>query len=357
MTGATSAVGLALGSVNGAFNLDVALSALETSGNGRILSTPRVTTQNNVAAEMKQGIQIPIQTVSNNTVTVTFKDAALVLQVTPQITSANTVIMLVSLENASPDFSRAVNGIPPINTQRARTQVLVSDGQTTVIGGIYVSTAAVGHRPHAGPRVASDPQMALQAGLGERAEHRTADLHHAEDYQVMTPKGRTPMRHRTRLAALAALVLTTISCGDVVRQGRAPVYLVINSLAGASGGVGGATTFSGTLFSDVQTLVTSPAPCSPTAPCATVFADSGQAIDLDGPEGQPPSRRRRTIRSPSRGTTCEYTRADGRNTPGVDVPYSFDGAVTATVSAGATATITLRNRAARRQGTRRRSCS
>ena len=136
---ATSAVGLALGSVNGAFNLDVALSALETSGNGRILSTPRVTTQNNVAAEMKQGIQIPIQTVSNNTVTVTFKDAALVLQVTPQITAANTVIMLVSLENASADFSRAVNGIPPINTQSAKTQVLVSDGQTTVIGGIYVS--------------------------------------------------------------------------------------------------------------------------------------------------------------------------------------------------------------------------
>ena len=140
VAGAPSAVGLALGSINGAFNLDVALSALETSGNGRILSTPRVTTQNNVAAEMKQGIQIPIQTVANNTVTVTFKDAALVLQVTPQITAANTVIMLVSLENASPDFSRAVNGIPPINTQSAKTQVLVSDGQTTVIGGIYVST-------------------------------------------------------------------------------------------------------------------------------------------------------------------------------------------------------------------------
>ncbi len=68
--GATSAVGLALGSVNGAFNLDVALSALETTGNGRILSTPRVTTQNNIAAEITQGTQIPIQTVSNNTVTV-----------------------------------------------------------------------------------------------------------------------------------------------------------------------------------------------------------------------------------------------------------------------------------------------
>jgi type IV pilus assembly protein PilQ len=139
--GASSAVGLALGSVNGAFNLDVALSALESSGNGRLLSTPRVTTQNNVAAEMTQGVQIPIQTVSNNTVTVSFKDAALTLKVTPQITSANTVIMLIAVENATPDFSRQVNNITPINTQRANTQVLVSDGQTTVIGGIYVSNS------------------------------------------------------------------------------------------------------------------------------------------------------------------------------------------------------------------------
>jgi type IV pilus secretin PilQ/predicted competence protein len=139
VAGAPNAIGLALGAVNGAFGLDVALSALERSGNGRILSTPRVTTQNNIAAEMTQGVQIPIQTVANNTVTVSFKDAALTLRVTPQITAANTVIMQISVENASPDFSRAVNNIPPINTQRANTQVLVSDGQTTVIGGIYVS--------------------------------------------------------------------------------------------------------------------------------------------------------------------------------------------------------------------------
>src|SRR5207244_5208730 len=98
--GASSAIGLALGSINGAFNLDVALSALETSGNGRLLSTPRVTTQNNIAAEMTQGVQIPIQTVSNNTVTVTFRDAALTLRVTPQITAANTVIMQIAVENS-----------------------------------------------------------------------------------------------------------------------------------------------------------------------------------------------------------------------------------------------------------------
>jgi type IV pilus assembly protein PilQ len=136
---ATSAVGLALGAINGALNLDVALSALERNGKGRILSTPRVSTQNNVAAEIMQGIQIPIQTVSNNTITVSFKDAALQLRVTPQITASQTVIMKVELENASPDFSRSVNGIPPIDTQRALTQVLVNDGATTVIGGIFVS--------------------------------------------------------------------------------------------------------------------------------------------------------------------------------------------------------------------------
>jgi len=135
----TSAVGLALGSVNGAFNLDFALTAAETSGNLRVLSTPRVSAQNNMEAEITQGVQIPIQTVANNTVTVSFRDAALTLKVTPQITASGTVIMKIALENAQPDFSRSVNGIPPINTQRANTQVLVNDGQTTVIGGIFVS--------------------------------------------------------------------------------------------------------------------------------------------------------------------------------------------------------------------------
>jgi type IV pilus assembly protein PilQ len=141
--GASSAIGLALGAVNGAFNLDVALTALERSGKGRVLSTPRLTTQNNIEAEVAQGIQIPIQVVANNTVTVTFKEAVLLLKVTPQITSANTVIMRVTLENAAADFSREVNGIPPIDTQRAMTQVQVNDGATTVIGGIFVSREQV----------------------------------------------------------------------------------------------------------------------------------------------------------------------------------------------------------------------
>ena len=138
IAGANTLARLALGSINGALNLDVALQAMERSGNGRIISSPKVTTQNNKEAEMTQGVQIPIQKEVNNTVTVEFKDAALKLLVTPRITAANTVIMEVQLENASP--GQTVNNVPSIDTQRARTSVQVSDGATTVIGGINVST-------------------------------------------------------------------------------------------------------------------------------------------------------------------------------------------------------------------------
>jgi type IV pilus assembly protein PilQ len=136
---ATSALGISMGTLTGSFNLDVALTALERKGQGKILSQPKVMMQNNFEAEMTQGVQIPIQTVSNNTVTVTFKDAALTLKVKPQITASNTVMMSITLENASPDYSRSVNGIPPIDTQRAITQVLVNDAETMVIGGIMKS--------------------------------------------------------------------------------------------------------------------------------------------------------------------------------------------------------------------------
>ena len=134
-----SAIGLALGSINGALNIDVNLRAIESEGKGRILSTPRVATQNNVEAEITQGSQIPIQTVSNNTVTVTFKDAALTLRVTPQITASNTVIMRIFVEKAAPNYTQtsAAQPVPSIDTQGAVTTVLMGDGETTVIGGIY----------------------------------------------------------------------------------------------------------------------------------------------------------------------------------------------------------------------------
>jgi type IV pilus assembly protein PilQ len=139
VTSATSAIGLALGAVNGAFNLDIALTALEKTGKGRILSTPRVTTQNNVEAEITQGVQIPVVTPGTATSpdTTTYKDAALTLKVLPRITNANTVIMQIELVNASP--GAPVPGGIPINTQRAVTRVQVADGMTTVMGGVFIT--------------------------------------------------------------------------------------------------------------------------------------------------------------------------------------------------------------------------
>ena len=134
---ATSALGLTLGAVDGSLNLDVVLSAAEHEGQVETLSHPRVTTQNNVQATIVQGDQIPIQTVANNTVTVQFKDAALRLAVTPQITAADTVILQLEIDTDFVNYGESVNGVPPIVTQRAVTTVQVADGDTTVIGGIY----------------------------------------------------------------------------------------------------------------------------------------------------------------------------------------------------------------------------
>jgi type IV pilus assembly protein PilQ len=136
----TGAIGISLGSITGAFGIDAALTAAESRGQARILSAPRIITQNNQEAVIKQGITFPVQTVANNTVTVTFKDAVLELRVTPQITSSNTIILDIQVNNDEADFSRTVNGIPSILTQEATTQVLVADGSTTVIGGVFKNT-------------------------------------------------------------------------------------------------------------------------------------------------------------------------------------------------------------------------
>ena len=142
----TAALGLALGAIDGSLNLDVVLSAAESDGQVRILSNPRITTQNNVQAIITQGDQIPIQTVANNTVTVTFRDAALRLAVTPQVTTGDTVIMRIEIGNDFADFAREVNGVPPIVTQSASTTVQVADGATTVLGGIYESARTRANR-------------------------------------------------------------------------------------------------------------------------------------------------------------------------------------------------------------------
>lgn len=133
----TTAVGFSFANLLDTFRLDVAISALETSGEGRIISSPKVTTQNNQPAEIIQGRQIPVQTVANFTVTTRYVNAALELKATPQITAEGTIIMTIEIQNNAADFANLVNGIPPITTQSAKTTVMIPDGGTTVIGGIY----------------------------------------------------------------------------------------------------------------------------------------------------------------------------------------------------------------------------
>ncbi|HEX9901900.1 MAG TPA: type IV pilus secretin PilQ [Acidobacteriota bacterium] len=133
----STALGLSLANVLDTFRLDFALSAMETQGQGRIISCPKVTAQNNKEAEIIQGRQIPIQTTANFTVTTRFVNAALELRATPQITAEGTIIMTLDIQNNAADFSNQVNGIPSLTTQKASTTVMVPDGGTTVIGGIY----------------------------------------------------------------------------------------------------------------------------------------------------------------------------------------------------------------------------
>jgi type IV pilus secretin PilQ/predicted competence protein len=130
-------LGFSLANITDTFRLDLAISALERSGTGRIISAPKITTQNNQEAEIIQGRQIPVQTVANFTVTTRYVNAALELRATPQITAEGTIIMNIEIQNNAADFSNLVNGIPPIIRQSAQTTVMVPDGGTTVIGGIY----------------------------------------------------------------------------------------------------------------------------------------------------------------------------------------------------------------------------
>jgi hypothetical protein len=147
------------------------------------------------------------------------------------------------------------------------------------------------------------------------------------------------MRNVIRLAGLALVVAGTTSCGDVVRDGSSPVYLVIDTLAAVRGGSSN-TTATTNLLSDVVTNAVAPPPCSSTQPCPTIFDDTGTATlraplkDIGGGATAltPTTNNEVTITR----FTVEYIRSDGRNVAGVDVPYPIDGAVTGTIPAGGT---------------------
>lgn len=123
------------------FALDAIITAAESRGLGKLLSRPKIITQNNVEATVEQGVRIPIQTNVNNTISVQFTNAVLRLTVTPQITAEGTVFLKAEIENTTiNDGIPRILGIPALNTQAATTEVLVSDGGTVFFGGIIQST-------------------------------------------------------------------------------------------------------------------------------------------------------------------------------------------------------------------------
>ena len=172
----TGAVGLSLGSITGAFSIDAAISAAERRGQVRVISAPKIITQNNQTAEIKQGTTFPVQVVANNTITVQFKEAILELNVTPQITSASTIILDIEINNDIPDFSRPVNGIPSIRTQSATTQVLMADGKTTVIGGVFVNTQTTAEQYVPLLSQDPDPWLSVQSYGKRKHERGTSDF-------------------------------------------------------------------------------------------------------------------------------------------------------------------------------------
>jgi type IV pilus secretin PilQ/predicted competence protein len=137
-TKAFGGLGISIGNIFDTFLLDAAITAGESKGLAKLISQPKVTAQNNSPAVITQGLRFPVQIIANNTVTVQFQNAALTLTVTPQITYEGNIVLDLKVENNTPDFSRQVNGIPSIRTSESTTRVLVSDGGTTVIGGILV---------------------------------------------------------------------------------------------------------------------------------------------------------------------------------------------------------------------------
>ncbi len=136
VTSPTSGFGFQTTSNN--IRIDAILTMAESRGLLKVLSRPRVVTQNNIQALVKQGVRVPIVTQAQlgGPPTVTYVDAFLRLTVTPQITSENTIFLNVDVENTTPNFGQEVQGNPELITQQATTQVLVTDGGTVVIGGV-----------------------------------------------------------------------------------------------------------------------------------------------------------------------------------------------------------------------------
>lgn len=140
--GASSATsGIGLGYVSNNLTLDLQLSAMEASGNGEVVSQPKVVTSDKETARIIKGTEVPYQESSSSGATsVSFKEASLSLEVTPQITPDNRIIMDVKVNKDEPDYANELNGVPPIKKNEVKAKVLVNDGETVVIGGVFSNT-------------------------------------------------------------------------------------------------------------------------------------------------------------------------------------------------------------------------
>ncbi len=149
--GAGGAIGFSLGNLGSTQQLDLQLSAMEDTGRGKILSSPRILTMNNKEAMISSGTEILIpvtSTVGGSAATtgVTTINAKLELRVTPQITPDDQILMHVKTDKKDPDFGKQVQGIPPLLTQTAETYLLVGNNETVAIGGIYTRNESQSER-------------------------------------------------------------------------------------------------------------------------------------------------------------------------------------------------------------------
>ncbi|MFJ2537921.1 MULTISPECIES: type IV pilus secretin PilQ [unclassified Pseudomonas] len=135
----TSGIGIAFITDN--VLLDLELTAMEKTGNGEIVSQPKVVTSDKETAKILKGTEIPYQEASSSGATsVSFKEASLSLEVTPQITPDNRIIMEVKVTKDEPDYLNKVQDVPPIKKNEVNAKVLVNDGETIVIGGVFSNT-------------------------------------------------------------------------------------------------------------------------------------------------------------------------------------------------------------------------
>ena len=132
--------GFGIGFITDNTILDLELSAMEKTGNGEVVSQPKVMTSDKETAKILKGQEVPYQEASSSGATTTsFKEAALALEVTPQITPDSRIIMEVKVTKDAPDFTKSVNGVPPIDKNEVNAKVLVADGETIVIGGVFTN--------------------------------------------------------------------------------------------------------------------------------------------------------------------------------------------------------------------------